>query len=272
MTDRLLEVKEKRLFEELKKYGSMIVAFSGGTDSTYLLYAAKQVLGERVIAATTVSDIHPQRETAAATEFTHERGIKHIVIETWQMESGEFIRNSQDRCYICKKHLFAMIFAEAEKFRIHYIAHGANLDDDKEFRPGLRAAREMCVAAPLADAGLTKIDIRLLSRKAGLPNWDKPASGCLATRIPYDIEITQQRLKLIEKAEQILLDGGFAECRVRYHGVLAKIEVPEADLEQIVMPENRTKIIDGLRQAGFLYVALDLEGFQSGRLNRPLQA
>ena len=272
MTARHLKEKEQRLFELLRKYGSLVVAFSGGTDSTYLLYAAKQAIGKGVVAATTVSDIHPERETAAAREFVQKMGIPHVILESGQMESVDFTKNHQSRCYVCKKLMFAAIFAEAKKRGIQHVAHGANTDDDKDFRPGLRAAREMNVAAPLAEAGLTKSDIRALSRKAGLSTWDKPASGCLATRIPYDTEITQELLQLIDKAEQVLLDAGFSGCRVRCHGSLAKIEVPEADMERFLAPENRARIVDSLRQVGFLYVALDLEGFQSGRLNRPLQA
>lgn len=249
-----------------------MVAFSGGVDSTYLLYAAHQVLGESLVAATAVSDIHPEREIDSAKEFASKAGIRHTFVETEQLISVEFVQNSQDRCYVCKKHMFAALFREAKKLGVQYVAHGANLDDDKDFRPGLKAAREMSVAAPLADAGLTKQDIRALSQRAGLSTWDKPASGCLATRVPYGTEITQEILQLIDKAEQVLLDAGFSGCRVRYHGPLAKIEVPEVDMVRILMPEIRSKIVDQLRQAGFLYVALDLEGCQSGRLNRPLQA
>jgi len=266
----LLE-KEKLLLKTLEKLTSLMVAFSGGVDSTYLLYAAWHVLGDEVVAATAVSPIHPAKETAAAEEFCRANGIRQALIPTDPFSSSEFTRNAKDRCYVCKKQMFAAFFKEAEKTGIPYLAHGANLDDNNDFRPGLRAAREMGVLAPLAEAGLSKSDIRELSKKAGLAAWDKPASGCLATRLPYGVEITQAALFLIERAEKTLADAGFSESRVRYHGDLAKIEVPPDDIERLSTPEVRSKIVKQMRRIGFQYVALDLEGYESGRLNRPIQ-
>lgn len=271
LNEHLLAEKEKRLFKALEKYSSLMVAFSGGVDSTYLLYAARQVMGGQVIAITAVSDIHPARETAAAKEFCRQMGIYQVFVNPEPMNLTEFIKNSQDRCYVCKKQLFAVFFNEAEKNGIQYVAHGANLDDDKDFRPGLKAAREMGVAAPMAEAKFNKQDIRDLSRKAGLSTWDKPASGCLATRIPYGTEIRYEELKRVEKGEQILVDAGFSECRVRFYGSLAKIEVSQADINRLVRPEHRTHIVNRFREIGFLYVAVDLEAYQSGRLNRSIQ-
>jgi len=266
----LLE-KEKLLLKTLQKFTSLMVAFSGGVDSTYLLYAAWHVLGDEVIAATAVSPIHPAKETAAAEEFCRANGIRQVLIPTDPFSSSEFTRNAKDRCYVCKKQMFAAFFRESEKMGLQHVAHGVNLDDQSDFRPGLQAAREMDVLAPLAETGLTKQDVRDLSHRAGLDTWDKPASGCLATRIPYDVEITREALMLIEKAEKALADAGFSQSRVRYHGDLAKIEVPPDDMERLAAPEVRAKIVKQMRQIGFLYVALDLEGYQSGRLNRRIQ-
>ncbi len=271
LNDHHLAEKEKRLIKELRNYSPLLIAFSGGVDSTYLLYAAHQAMGDKAVAVTAISDIYPARETASAKKFCRQMGVHHVLVHTDPMTSAEFIKNTRDRCYICKKHMFAGFFDEAKKKGLPYIAHGANIDDEKDFRPGLKAAREMGVAAPLADVKLTKQDIRALSRKAGLDIWDKPASGCLATRIPYGTEIRVERLKRVEKAEQILFDAGFPECRVRCHGDLAKIEVPEADMGRLVKPEYRSGIVNSLRQIGFLYVAIDMEGYQSGRLNRSIK-
>jgi len=263
--------KEKRLFKALEKYSSLMVAFSGGVDSAYLLYAARRVMGGRVIAITAVSDIHPERETAAAEEFCRQMGVYHVLVNLELTNLPGFTKNSRDRCYVCKRHLFAAFWDEAKKKAVQYIAHGANLDDDKDFRPGLSAARELGVDAPLSDAGLAKRDIRDLSRHAGLSTWDKPASGCLATRIPYGTEIRYEELKRVEKGEQILIDAGFTESRVRFYGSLAKIEVSQADINRLVRPEHRIHIVHRFREIGFLYVAVDLEAYQSGRLNRSIQ-
>lgn len=263
-----LQQKEKALFNHLRQYPSLMVAVSGGVDSMYLLYAAHQVLGENVLAATALSEIHPGQEALLAEGAARSMGIPHVSVHTEQMHSVEFLMNSRQRCYVCKKIMFAGIIAAAEKLGVKHLAHGANRDDDADFRPGLKACREMGVSAPLAAAGLDKADIRALSKRAGLSTWDKPASGCLATRIPYGSPITREKLARIEKAEQVLVSEGFTGSRVRFHGDLAKIEVPENQLERIMLPERRRLIVHALRQIGFLFVTLDMEGFQSGRLNR----
>lgn len=263
-----MQEKEKRLFDDLGRYSSLMVAVSGGVDSMYLLYAAHKALGSAVVAITAVSALHPEQETRLAGETARNLGIRHVFVSTGQMDAGDFIQNTRQRCYVCKKLMFAVIAAEAEKYGIRHLAHGANRDDEADFRPGLQACREMGILEPLAAAGLRKADIRSLSRMAGLSTWDKPASGCLATRIPYGTPITRESLGRIARAEQALAAAGFGGSRVRFHGDLAKVEVPEADLQRIMLPESRRQIVSALREIGFSYVSLDMEGFASGRLNR----
>ncbi len=267
-----LQEKERRLFDDLGRYSSLMVAVSGGVDSMYLLYAAHKALGSAVVAVTAVSALHPEQESRIAGEYARNLGLRHVFVTTGQMDSGAFIQNTRQRCYVCKKLMFAAIAAEAGKYGIRHLAHGANRDDEADFRPGLQACREMGVLEPLAAAGLTKADIRALSRRAGLSTWDKPASGCLATRIPYGTPITRENLGRIARSEQALAAAGFGGSRVRFHGDLAKIEVPADDLLRIMQPGSRAQIVSALRRIGFLYVTLDMEGFASGRLNRAGEA
>lgn len=264
------EKKERVLFEQLSGYSSLVVLLSGGVDSAYLLHAARQTAGGTVMAVTAQSELHPETETAAARDFAEKLGVPHFFVKTRPLESPDFVQNSRQRCYICKKRMFNDFFSAVGPYDRHHWIHGANADDNSDFRPGLQAAREMGVEAPLALAGLSKAQIRELSRKAGLSTWNKPASGCLATRIPYGTEVTRERLALIGEAESFLHAQGFPDVRVRYHGDLAKIELPEAAMAEIMKPSCRSRIVEHLRQLGFLYVALDMEGYQSGRLNRPL--
>ncbi len=268
MDKQLLDEKRARLYEQLGSCGSLLVALSGGVDSSYLLYAAAKVLGYRAVSATAVSELHPDEETAAAEEFSRSLGIKNIKVETRQMESGEFVKNTRQRCYICKKIMFSRIIQEAEKQGIEHVAHGTNTDDLGDFRPGLKAAAGMGVKAPLADAGLSKQEIRELSRQAGLSVWNRPASGCLATRVPYGYKITRKRLSVIEEAERLLAEHGFPESRVRFHGSIARVEVPAADIGRLMSPETRKPVAEALKQKGFLYTAVDMEGYETGRLNR----
>jgi uncharacterized protein len=268
-----LVVKSRRLADIIKEYDSLAVAFSGGADSTFLLAFASKVfqsenIDARLLAVTAVSQIYPEKDVQAAALFAKENGICHQVIHTQEMASSEFLKNSRLRCYVCKKIIFARMREVAEKFGIGAVAHGVNADDTKDFRPGLKAAREMDISAPLAEAGLTKNEIRMLAREMGLAVWDKPASGCLATRIPYDQSITSSKLRQIAAAEQVLADLGVQSCRVRHYGETAKIEVPDQDMEKIIQPTVRTHIVEKFRKIGFLYISMDLEGFASGRLNR----
>ncbi|HMA66380.1 MAG TPA: ATP-dependent sacrificial sulfur transferase LarE [Desulfosalsimonadaceae bacterium] len=262
------EKKQKRLFADLGRYSSLLVAFSGGADSTYLIYAARRVLGREVLAVTALSGLHPEREAAAAAEIAGELDVAHRFVHTSQLESQDFLQNSRKRCYLCKTIMFSRFLEEARRYDIESLAHGSNSEDEGEFRPGLQAAKEMNVAAPLAEAGLKKADIRELSRRAGLRTWDKPATGCLATRIPYGTAITPERISRIEKAEQFLAGEGFSSLRVRLHGGLARIEVAETEMERLIAPGTRSRIVAAFQEIGFSYVAADLESFASGRMDR----
>lgn len=272
MDTDLLNQKSEALSAVLRKYGQMIVAFSGGVDSSFLLTAANEVLlgKNQLIAVTAVSAVHPQQEIEFAKSFTAERGIEHMILYSEEMNSPEFLSNPPNRCYVCKKIIFSPILDLAGRLGIKHVAHGANLDDLKEFRPGLQAAEEMGIIAPLVEAGLNKSDIRFLSRNKSLPTWDKPSSGCLATRIPYGRKITEKNLKMVETAEQVLSDLGFSCCRVRFYDELAKIEVLQEDFIKFMDPPLRSKIISRFNDIGFLYITIDIEGYQSGRLNRSL--
>jgi len=247
------------------------VAFSGGVDSTLLVVMAQQVLGPSVIALTATSPIHPPREIENARRLAIDLDIQHIQMNSREMSQPDFIANRPDRCYVCKKQLFQDIFNYADKLGIAHVAHGANLDDLEDFRPGLRAAKEMGVVAPLIDAGLTKKDIRRLARQLGLPNWNQAAGACLASRIPYGQVISSSILQMVAQAEEMLHDHGFDACRVRHHGSVARIEVPSQELAKLLNEPLRHKIVDQLTAIGFAHVALDMEGYRQGSLNRGLK-
>ncbi len=266
-----IKEKKERLVSILKSYNSLAIAFSGGVDSSFLLVLAHQVLNERAIAITAKSPIHPERETEFAINFTLNRNIKHIIIQSEEMNNLEFTLNTRNRCYVCKKNLFPKLLKAALKSGITDLAHGANMGDLDDFRPGFLAASELKIAAPLIDAGLSKKDIRELSKNMNLETWNKPAMACLATRIPYGTAITYETIKKIEQAENALTDLGFGACRVRHHGNIARIEVPPRDFEKILCEENKNAIINKIKKAGYLYVALDLEGYIPGSMNRDLK-
>lgn len=257
--------KQQWLVSVLKKSDSLAVAFSGGADSSFLLAAAHQVLKENVIAVTAVSPIHSRREKQAAISFAKRLGVRHILIESDEMNIPEFIANTKDRCYICKKHLFTEIAKAADAANISHIAHGANIDDLNDFRPGFRAAKEMGVLAPLIDAGLTKSDIRRLSQEMKLPSWNRPAMACLATRIPYNTPISSDKLRMIEASEEYLLSLGISTCRVRHHDSIARIEILPAEFDIII--ENRQSVIEKVKKIGFFHIALDLSGYEQGSMN-----
>ncbi|MGB9500023.1 MAG: ATP-dependent sacrificial sulfur transferase LarE [Dissulfuribacterales bacterium] len=264
--------KNKTLKFLLSNIDSLAVAFSGGVDSTFLLTRAHEVIQDKnkLIAITAVSPIHPETDIKVAEAFVKKIGIRHLIIHSTEMDFSEFVANTPERCYVCKKIIFKQIIDVAMAHGIGAVTHGINVDDEKEFRPGMKAARELNIRSPLLDAGLTKHDIRMLSKDMGLSTWDKPASGCLATRIPYGETITLEKLNMIEASEVFLAGQGFSHCRVRHYGEMAKIEVPARDLDRLLNPSTRTLIIDALKKVGFLYVTLDMEGYDSGRLNRSL--
>ena len=262
--------KKARLISELKKMNSVLVAFSGGVDSAFLLAAVHEALGENVLAVTAVSPIHPSRERAEAAAFTKERGIPHLLIPSNEMNLPEFVANNPDRCYHCKKALCKTLNEFARKNGIHHVIHGANVDDLDDFRPGLQAAVEEGVEAPLMDNHLNKTEIRRLAKTMGLPQWDKPSMACLASRLPYGSAVTKEKLKMIETAEAFLAGKGLKTFRVRHHGELARIEVGDSERELMLKDPFRKSIIRKFRRIGFDHIALDLEEFASGKMNRSL--
>ncbi len=265
-----MEYKKKKLISILKQYDNLIVAFSGGVDSTFLLKVAYEILKENVIAVTARSPVHPERETDFATEFAKNLGIKHIVIKSKEMGQADFVANTKYRCYVCKKLLAQDLIKLASDMGIKNIAHGANMDDLDDFRPGFKAAEEMGIVSPLVDAGMTKKDIRMLSKEIGIVTWDKPSMACLASRIPYGTPITGETLNMIDRAEEFILSIGFIPCRVRYHNEVARLEVSPGDFERLFDEKTRIAIISKLKEIGFLYISLDLEGYIQGSMNRSI--
>lgn len=263
-----LKNKKNRLDLTLKDFDSLMVAFSGGVDSALLLAVAHEALGRKVTAITAISDIHPAKEREAAIEFTKKLDIKHILLKSKEMNHPDFVANRKDRCYICKKILFKDILTIAAQLGIENVAHGANIDDLKDFRPGLKAAHELGVIAPLIEAKLTKDDIRLLSKEIYLTEWNKPAMSCLATRIPYGTPITREALEMVEQAEDVLFGLGFITCRVRLHGNVARIEVNQEDFTKILDERIRQIVVGRFRTIGFCHIAVDLEGYIQGSMNR----
>ena len=263
--------KKEDLIRLLRDAGSLLVAFSGGVDSSFLLAVAHETLGEDAVAATAVSEIYPVREKDAATRFAQEMGIEHILFRSDETRLPHFVSNGPDRCYHCKKSLFKKLTEIGKERGIKHVAHAANVDDLKDYRPGLRAAGEMGIVAPLIDAGFSKQEIRFLSKEMGLSAWDKPAMACLATRIPYGSSITAEKLKMIDEAEEFLLERGVRQCRVRHHGSVARIEVEGLGLEVIMADNLREAIVQKFREIGFLHIAVDLEGYISGGMNRVLE-
>jgi len=263
--------KKAHLMKLLRDAGSVLVAFSGGADSSLLLAVAHETLGDKAVAVTAISEIYPLREREQAAEFARQRRIEHIVLASEETRLPAFVSNGPDRCYHCKKHLFEKLADIAEQRGLRHVAHGANVDDLKDYRPGLRAAEEMGIKAPLLSAGFNKQDIRECSKQMGLATWDKPAMACLASRIPYGSPITIEKLRTIDEAEAFLLARGVTQCRVRHHGPLARIEVRKSDLKKMVDDDLRKDVLRKLRAMGFSYIAVDLEGYVSGSMNRVLK-
>lgn len=264
-------LKKKALLDALKDLESLLVAYSGGVDSTFLLAAAHEVLGERVLAVTATAPFYLSKEIAEAVSFVRAHGIDHLLIRSDAGSLPAFKANSPDRCYHCKKLLFTKLRDLAEQRGIKHIAHAANVDDSDDYRPGAQAAVEAGVLSPLVDAQLSKDEIRYLSRQMGLPTWDKPAMACLSSRIPYGEPITDEKLRMIEAAEAFLAVHGFKQFRVRCHGSLARIEVEKPGLARILEAGLREEIIARFKEIGFLYVSMDLEGYVTGSMNREIR-
>ncbi|MGD0886442.1 MAG: ATP-dependent sacrificial sulfur transferase LarE [Thermodesulfovibrionales bacterium] len=245
---------------------SAVIAYSGGVDSTFLLKAAA-LSGMRILAVTGQSPTTPERDFIDARELAQVIGVRHMVIETSELEIADFRKNPVDRCYYCKDHLFGRLREVAMTSGYRFIIDGSNTDDLDDWRPGRKAALRHGIRSPLIEAGLRKHDIRRLSRELGLPTWNKPSSPCLSSRFPYGMPITSEGLRQVEAAEKFLKSLGFAEVRVRHHKDIAKIELKEADIQKMLGPEIRRTVKEYLRSLGFAFVSLDLEGFRSGRLN-----
>lgn len=268
------EEKYNKLIAALQAMDRVVVAFSGGVDSTFLLYAAKQAVGARALAVTSRSGVVPRRDLNEGALFCERQGIRHEYLDFDELAVPGFAENPPDRCYICKKTLFTKLL-EVAKDKKAVLCEGSNMDDLGDYRPGLRALRELSVRSPLQEAGLTKAEIRLLSQKFGLPTWAKPASACLASRFAYGERITATKMTAVDKAEQLLYDLGFTQYRVRAHGeekkgLLARIEVLPEELAKALQPECRQEIITKFKGLGFAYVTLDLLGYRTGSMNEVL--
>lgn len=261
------EYKLAAVSKRLKELDNFAVAFSGGVDSTFLLAVSKQVRPRNLIAITVSSQFVPRKAVESAKRTAKSVKVKHICLDVDILKNPEIKINSFDRCYHCKKQLFALIKKTAENLGVCHMLHAVNLDDLGDFRPGLKAAEELNFLAPLADAGLTKQEIRYLSRQMGLETWNKPSQSCLATRIPYDTIITGEDLAGIEKAEDMLHDMGFEQVRVRCHGKLARIEVEEARIRKISEKETRHVISSRFSEIGFAHTSIDIDGYASGKMN-----
>lgn len=270
LTDEL-QKKLERLEKYIRELGSVAIGFSGGVDSSFLLAVAHEVLDDKVIAVTGQDASVPEREVNEAKSFCEERGIRHIICKVDPLKEEGYRNNSPDRCYFCKHGIFTEVKKIADKNGIAYTAEGSNMDDLGDYRPGLRAAAELSVKSPLREAGFCKSDIRFVSRAMGLPTWNKPAYACLASRFVYGEKITEEKLHMIDQAEQFLIEHGFFEERVRLHGKIARIEVPPKDIPRLASDEIREAVCAKFKELGFLFVTLDLKGYRQGSMNATLQ-
>ena len=304
---KIQEGKLKKLEEILRGYGSAAVAFSGGVDSTFLLAVAHDVLGDQCIAVTAESASFPEREHHESAEFCRKNGIRQIFFESGEMDDADYVKNPKNRCYYCKHALFSKMKELAKEQGIHTVVEGSNMDDLGDYRPGLDAIKELAVKSPLREAGFTKEEIRSCSKEIGLPTWDKPSFARLASRVPYGEQITQKKLEMVERAEDVLSEIGLTQYRVRVHqggadggydetreheteqslhekitriraeheqatkNMIARIEVLPEEFELVMRQENREKIVKKVKEAGFSYVSLDLEGYKMGSMNRGLR-
>ena len=269
-----MDAKLIKKYDELKAYlvtlGSVAVAFSSGVDSTFLLYAAYDALKDKAVAVTASSCSFPQRELKEATQYCKNLGVRHIVVRSEELEIEGFAHNPKNRCYICKREFFEKIIKAAKEMGIKEVVEGSNLDDNGDYRPGLTAIAELNVKSPLRTVGFTKQEIRDLSKYLNIPTWDKPSFACLSSRFPYGELITEEKLRMVDKAEQLLLDMGFKQFRVRIHGNVARIEILPEEFHKLMEESVRLTVYDKFREYGFKYAALDLKGYRTGSMNETL--
>jgi len=269
-TDMELREKYELLKEKIKNYGSAVVAFSGGVDSTFLIKVTYDILKENMMAVTATSSTYPERELKEAKKYAADMGVNHKVILSEELDIEGFASNPKNRCYYCKKELFTKILDIAKENQMKYVFDGANVDDQGDYRPGMVAAKELGIVSPLKEAGLTKEDIRILSKELNLPTWNKPAFACLSSRFPYGNEITKPKLKMVEEAEEFLMNLGFVQIRVRHHGEIARIEVSAQERSKFFNLELMDQVGKRFQEIGFTYVTLDLSGYRTGSMNKVL--